>query len=180
MRQSTALVVVDMQNLFVDIGGEEVVGAVNERVKLAQERGWPIFYTRDYAPTDLPTDDPALELHPNLDVQGTVVTKGPGNRGGFSGFVLAPEQRTDEGPGNGGLSMLAGLLRDVGVDSVVVVGIATDVCVAATARDAVRLGYDVTVDLAASAFVGAHPDGDEAALTELRTAGVTVVERSPA
>lgn len=175
MRQDTALIVVDMQNLFVDIGGEEVVDAVNEQVARAHEQGWPVYYTRDYAPNDLPADDPALDLHPKLDVRGTVVRKGPGNNGGFSGFVLAPETGPDEGPGVGGLSTLAGLLREAGVRSVVVVGIAADVCVAATARDALRLGYDVTVALRATAFVGAHPNGNEAAVAELRSAGATVV-----
>lgn len=57
-----------------------------------------------------------------------------------------------------------------------VVGIATDVCVAATARDAVRLGYPATVLVQAGAFVHAHPEGDRAALVQLRGAGVTVVE----
>jgi nicotinamidase/pyrazinamidase len=175
MRQDTALVVVDMQNLFVDIGGEKVVDAVNEQVARADEHGWPVYYTRDYAPNDLPTDDPALDLHPKLDVRGTVVPKGPGKNGGFSGFLLAPELGNDEGPGAGGLSPLAGLLRAAGVRTVLVVGIAADVCVAATARDALRLGYEVTVVLGATAFVGAHPHGNEAAVAELRAAGVTVV-----
>ena len=175
MHQDTALVVVDMQNLFVDIGGEEVVDAVNEQVVSAHEQGWPVFYTRDYAPNDLPTDDPALDLHPKLDVRGPIVPKGPGKNGGFSGFVLAPELGPDEGPGAGGLSPLAGLLREAGVRSLLVVGIAADVCVAATARDALRLGYDVTVARRATAFVGAHPNGNEAAVAELRAAGVTVV-----
>lgn len=175
MDQDAALVVVDMQNLFVDIGGEEVVDAVNEQVAWAQERGWPVFYTRDYAPSELSTDDPALDLHPKLGLRGPVIPKGPGRNGGFSGFVLAPEVGPDAGPGAGGLSPLAGLLRAAGVRSVVVVGIAADVCVAATARDALRLGYDVTVARGATAFVGAHPGGDEAAVAELRAAGVTVV-----
>jgi nicotinamidase/pyrazinamidase len=50
------------------------------------------------------------------------------------------------------------------------------VCVAATARDARRLGYQVTIPLAATAFVHAHPQGDDAALAELVAAGVVVDE----
>lgn len=175
MQQDTALIVVDVQNMFVDIGGEEVVDAVNEHVARAHEQGWPVYYTYDCAPNDLPADDPALNLHPKLDVRGTVVRKGPGNNGGFSGFLLAPEVGADEGPGTGGLSALAGLLREAGVRSVLVVGIAADVCVAATARDALRLGCDATVALSATAFVGAHPNGNEAAVADLRAAGVTVI-----
>ena len=78
------------------------------------------------------------------------------------------------GAGAGGLSPLAGHLRGAEVRSVVVVGLAADVCVSSTARDARRLGYDVTVPLSATAFVHAHPDGDEAAVAALRDAGITV------
>lgn len=172
----TALIVVDMQNLFAD-GRPQVVEAVNRRVGDAVERGWPVFYTRDVAPTELPAGDPdgRTDLHSGLDVRGTVVPKGPGMSGGFSGFVLAEE---DTGPGDGGLSSLAGLLRREGVANVEVVGIAADVCVAATARDAVRLGYQVSVPLAATAFVGAHPRGDQAALDDLAAAGVILTEQS--
>lgn len=180
----TALIVVDMQNAFIAPsagsavdGAEQVVRAVNAWVADAAGRGWPVFYTQDVGPTELPAGDPdrQTDLHPELDVRGTVVPKGPGKNGGFSGFVLGPTGDRDRtGPGAGGLSSLAGLLLDVGVDSVVVVGLAADVCVAATARDAARLGYQVSMPLHATAFVHAHPDGDTAAITDLRAAGITV------
>lgn len=172
----TALIVVDMQNAFIAPaaglavdGAAAVVRAVNARVDRAIERGWPVFYTRDVAPTELPDGDPdkQTDLFPSMRVNGTVVPKGPGKHGGFSGFLL-----TRDGPGSGALSALAGHLHDAGVRSVVVVGVAADVCVAATAQDARRLGYNVTVDLEATAFVHAHPNGDDAAVAELRTAGI--------
>ncbi|WP_020667091.1 cysteine hydrolase family protein [Amycolatopsis nigrescens] len=174
-----ALIVVDMQNLFVDLAGVDgpgVVKAVNERVAEAVEHGHPVFYTRDYAPIDLPEGDPEgrTSLHPDLDVRGTVVEKGPGKRGGFSGFLLAPVLEPQQGHGGGGLGPLAGLLAETQTRSVTVVGIATDICVAATARDAVRLGYEVTIPLSATAFAHAHPDGDQAALADLRAAGITL------
>jgi nicotinamidase/pyrazinamidase len=68
-----------------------------------------------------------------------------------------------------GLGALADLL----------VGIAADVCVAATARDALRLGYPARIPLHATAFVHAHPDGDDAAVAELRDAGVLVTGSAP-
>ena len=176
-----ALIVVDMQNLFVDVvrpEGQRVLAAVNRHVAQAVAAGHPVFYTRDYAPIDLPDPDPQQRtaLHPDLDVRGTVVDKGPGKRGGFSGFVRGPVLEPQQPYGGGSLGPLVGLVRDSGARSVTVVGIATDICVAATARDAVRLGYDVTVPVAATGFVHAHNDGDAAALAELRAAGITVVE----
>ncbi|MFE3873098.1 isochorismatase family protein, partial [Kitasatospora sp. NPDC059146] len=65
---------------------------------------------------------------------------------------------------------LADWLHDCGVDAVDVVGIATDHCVKATALDARRAGFDARVLLDYTA--GVAPDTTDAALTELRDAGV--------
>lgn len=74
------------------------------------------------------------------------------------------------------MSELVGLLARADVGAVGVVGLAADVCVAATARDARRLGYRVAIPLGATAFVHAHPGGDEAALEDLRAAEVPVAD----
>lgn len=55
------------------------------------------------------------------------------------------------------------------------VGLALDVCVKATALDALRLGYRVTVPAAGSRAVELAPGDGEAALAELAAAGATVV-----
>lgn len=179
----TALIVVDMQNAFITPangrpveGAADVVRTVNQLVANAAVQGWPTYYTRDIGPTELPEGDPGhqTDMHSDVDVRGPIVPKGPGKQGGFSGFVLTTPDSA--GPGAGGLSQLAGLLRRDGVDRVVVAGLAADVCVAATARDARRLGYDVTIPLAATAFVHAHPGGDDAAVADLRDAGITCLE----
>jgi nicotinamidase/pyrazinamidase len=67
------------------------------------------------------------------------------------------------------------LLRARGIDRVVVVGLAFDVCVKATALDAVALGYDTVVDAGASASVDLQPGDGEQAARELAEAGVTVL-----
>ena len=173
-----ALIVIDMQNAFFDEPHEGLVAAVNQRVADATASGRTVLYTRDIAPTDLPSGDPQgrTELHPGLDVRGPIVPKGPGRDGNFSGFLLA-EPGTH--PGHGALGPLAAQLRAIGADRVRVIGIAADVCVAATARDAVRLGYPATVELDATAFVGAQPDGDDATVDELIAAGVEVIGTAP-
>ena len=63
-------------------------------------------------------------------------------------------------------------LRQHGVDEVVVVGIATDYCVLATAQDAARGGFTTTVisDLTA----GVAPETSTKALDELRSMGVAI------
>jgi nicotinamidase/pyrazinamidase len=60
------------------------------------------------------------------------------------------------------------------VDAVTVVGLATDYCVRATALDARRAGFDVTVDRAGVRGIDVEPGDSERALDELRAAGATV------
>lgn len=180
----TALVAIDMQHGFIDptdgdgvLGATSVLDAVTHWIDHANVNGWPVYLTRDVNPFGKsgPDADREGELHPDLAGRGTVVEKGPGSQAGFSGFVLASTAIPPGAPGGGGLSDLARLLRRAGVEHLVVVGLAADVCVSATAIDARRLGYRVTVDLGATAFVHAHPDGDQAAITALEQAGVDLL-----
>ena len=168
-----ALVVVDMQRTFVESvpTGDAVLAAVNALAEHRHTRAEPVFYTRDIQPDARPPERGSFQLHPELLVYGTIVEKGPGRLGGFSGFVL---HRAGAAPGAGGLSELAPRLREAQVTELTVVGLAADVCVAATATDAARCGWRTMVDLRASAFVQAHPDGDRGTIADLRGAGVHV------
>jgi nicotinamidase/pyrazinamidase len=109
------------------------------------------------------------EYHPALAVDAidVHVKKGQG-RPAYSLF----EGTADDG------SAPSEVLSSAGVDSVDVVGIATDHCVRATALDAVAAGFRVRMltDLVA----GVAPGPSESALDELRAAGVVVEESAPA
>lgn len=67
---------------------------------------------------------------------------------------------------------LAQWLRERGIAEVDVCGIATDHCVRATALDAAREGFETTVLTGLTA--GVAPESTEAAVAELRAAGITV------
>jgi nicotinamidase-related amidase len=69
---------------------------------------------------------------------------------------------------------LDGLLRDKGVERVVVVGLATDYCVSATALDAARLGYETSLLTDAIAAVDLQPGDGDRALRSMRDAGVAM------
>ncbi len=69
---------------------------------------------------------------------------------------------------------LEALLRAADIQRVVVVGLATDYCVKATALDAVRLGFETAVLTDAIAAVDLEPGDGDRALDEMRTAGVTL------
>jgi nicotinamidase/pyrazinamidase len=66
---------------------------------------------------------------------------------------------------------LEGYLRTRGLDTVTIVGLATDFCVAYSAIDAARLGFKVTVDITACRGIDLNGSLD-AALTQMHAAGV--------
>ncbi|MQA17240.1 MAG: isochorismatase family protein [Pseudonocardiaceae bacterium] len=187
----TALLVIDVQNDFADpggglyvTGGEQAVAVVNAEVDDAQQAGATVFYTQDWHPASTPHFERdggtwpvhcvqgtwGAELHPDLRVAGPVVRKGTGGEDGYSGFSVR-----DPVSGSEAATRLGALLDEAGARQVVVTGLAGDVCVKETALDAARLGYAVTVPLAATRFVTMAPGDDAAAIAEMRRAGVNVV-----
>jgi nicotinamidase/pyrazinamidase len=185
-----ALVVVDVQNDFADPGGglyvrggESIIGAVNALVAEARAAGAEVVYTTDWHPALTPhfvtgggtwpvhcvKGTWGAELHPALVVDGDIIRKGTDGEDGYSGFgVRDPATGVERSTG------LAALLRARGVDRVVVVGIAGDVCVRATAIDAARAGFATTVVRAATASVAAAPGDEDEAFGAMAAAGVTV------
>jgi nicotinamidase/pyrazinamidase len=71
---------------------------------------------------------------------------------------------------------LGGLLEEHGIERVVVVGLAGDVCVAATAEDAAALGLTTVVPLAATRMVEVSPGDGERAVARMRATGVEVTD----
>ena len=187
----TALVVVDVQNDFADprgslavSGGADVVAAANAEIAAATAAGASVFYTQDWHPEDTPhfekdggtwpvhcvRDTWGAQLHPELDVRGEVVRKGEHGEDGYSGFRMRDPLTSEVVP-----TRLAGLLRQAGAERLVVVGIATDYCVRATALDGRTEGWPVTVPWSAVAAVDLQPGDGERARDELVGAGVVVV-----
>lgn len=185
----TALVVVDVQNDFADpkgslyvTGGDGVVPRVNIEVMRALSAGAFVVYTQDWHPDSTPhfekdggiwpvhcvEDTWGAELHPGLDVSGPVVRKGSNGEDGYSGFTMRDPVTGEEIP-----TPLRGMLQEREIERVVVVGLALDVCVKATALDAAA-DFQTSVVAQASAAVEVMPGDGERALEELRSVGVTV------
>ena len=189
--QHTALVVVDVQNDFADPngnlyveGGEQVVPVVNEAVRRAGADGAMVVYTQDWHPEVTPHFEKdggtwpvhcvagtwGAELHPDVEVAGETLRKGTGGEDGYSGFTVQ-----DPTSGARAATGLEEMLRRRGIRRVVIAGIATDVCVKATALDAVDKGFDTTVLRQGVRAVNLHPGDDERALEEMAVAGVSIV-----
>jgi nicotinamidase/pyrazinamidase len=174
------LIVVDVQNDFCSGGalpvpdGDAVVEPIN---RLAEEFPFAVA-TRDWHPPDHDSfqeqggpwpvhcvrETGGAELHPKLHTSriDAVVDAGrEPDHEGYSGF-----EHTE----------LSRLLRDQGVETVHVTGLALDYCVKETALDARRDGFGVVLHLGATRAINAEPGDGDRALEELREAGVEIVD----
>ncbi len=187
----TALIVVDVQNDFADPAGSlSVSGApailpiLNAEVASALSAGATVVYTQDWHPPTTPhfakdggiwpvhclADSWGSDFHPDLVVDGDVVRKGVGGEDGFSGFSVADPQS-----GQRQDTELHSLLRDHGIQRLVIGGLATDYCVRATALDAIDRGFETVVLTNAIAGVDRAAGDSERALEEMQAAGVRLV-----
>jgi nicotinamidase/pyrazinamidase len=175
-----ALLIIDFQNDFTPGGalavrdGDAIAERVNELA--GDDRFNLVVATRDWHPADHGSfveqggpwpphcvqGSQGADLFPALERAkvDVVIDKGqdPGTEG-YSGFEA---------------TNLAELLRGRGIDKVTIVGLATDYCVKNTALDALREGFEVTVDSEGVRGVEVDEGDSERALEELREAGATV------
>ncbi len=187
-----ALIVTDVQNDFCEGGSLPVNGGARVASDIAEllhlwTSGAPdapdyahVVATKDHHidPGDHWSHDPDYAhswpvhckvgtdgeaFHPNLDPQpfDAIFLKGE-HEAAYSGF---------EGKTVDGVS-LADWLRQHKVTDVDVCGIATDYCVRATALDAVREGFNTR--LLSDLCAGVAPESSEAAVDEMRQAGVAI------
>ncbi|MEO5940531.1 MAG: isochorismatase family protein [Candidatus Limnocylindrales bacterium] len=185
----TALVVVDVQNDFADPAGSLAVAAataiiptVNDAVRVAADAGATVVYTQDWHPASTPhfskdggiwpvhclAESWGAELHPSLVVAADAarVRKGVHGEDGYSGFTTRDPVTGETRP-----TELDSLLRERGIERIVVCGLATDYCVNATALDAIRLGYETFFLEEAVAAVNLRPGDGERATDAMVDAG---------
>lgn len=193
---SQALIVIDVQNDFCPGGalavpeGDAVVAPINammadfETVILTQDwhpAGHSSFASSHAgkAPFDLVEmaygtqvlwPDHCVQgrkgasFHADLDTSGDLILRKGFRRhiDSYSGF-FENDQQTPTG--------LEGYLRTRGITELTLVGLATDFCVAYTAMDAAKLGFDVSVELSACRAIDL--DGSlKRALADMHAAGV--------
>lgn len=188
---AAALVVVDVQNDFAHPAGglsvrdgEAIIPFVNGQVAVARAAGAFVVYTQDWHPEHTPhfardggvwpvhcvQESWGAALHEALTVDGPIVRKGAHGEDGYSGFTMR-----DPVSGETVSTELEGLLRDRGIERVVVCGLATDYCVKATALDAVRLGFATSILMAGIRAVDLQPGDGDRAIAEMAAAEVEIV-----
>lgn len=185
-----ALIVVNIQNDFADPkgslyvkGGEAVVPVANREIERAVAAGSPVFYTQDWHPRSTPHfkkdggiwpvhcvgETWGAEFHPGLKIEGEVIRKGTGGEDGYSGFAVRnPKSGAQKA------TALGSLLRENGIRRVIVLGLATDYCVGATAHNAALGGWDTTVLREGIRAVDLNPGDGERMLSDLVATGVRI------
>jgi nicotinamidase/pyrazinamidase len=181
-----ALIVVDMQKDFLSGGslavphGSEVVPVLNDYMARFHALALPIFATRCWHPPGhcsfaeqggpwpphCIAGSNGSEFGEGLEFPATVEVISKGTRlekDAYSGFQ---ETELDE------------RLKRAGVRRVFVGGLAQDVCVLNTVRDAAELGYAVCLLTDATRAVNVQPDDGAKALAEMQGLGVVPVDRA--
>ena len=181
-----ALLVVDVQNDFCEggllavIGGAAVARAISDRLDIGDydhavatrdhhiDPGGHFSKAPDYIdtwPAHCVAGTPGAELHPDLDRTNLELVFDKGEyAAAYSGFEGITDQ--DGRP-------LLDWLRAHHIDSVEIVGIATDHCVRATALDALAGGLTTAVRLDLTA--GVARTTVDLALEQMREAGAELV-----
>lgn len=188
--EKAALLIVDVQNDFCPGGalavpeGDQVIPVLNDYAERFHRAGLPVYASRDWHPPETRhfqehggpwpphcvRNTAGAEFHPELRLpEGTTVISKGTSQGdhGYSAF----EGTTDRG------ERLEERLAREGVKRLYVGGLATDYCVRASALDALKRGYAVTLLADAIRGVDVNPGDSERAIEELRQAGAEVATR---
>jgi len=190
----TLLLAIDVQNDFCPGGslavpdGDAVVAPINALAAAVAGRGGRVVATQDWHPrghvsfasshrpgggppgVDLWPDHcvqggPGADFHPGLDPGPVSLVVRKGFRLGLDSYsaFFENDRLTPTG--------LEGWIRGLGIDTVVVAGLATDYCVFHSAMDSLRLGFATIVAEDAVRGVGMPEGSVERAVAAMRDAG---------
>ncbi|NMT64509.1 nicotinamidase [Marinobacter orientalis] len=172
-----ALLLVDVQNDFCEGGSLAVPGsdaifpAINQWIGKAQEAGWPIIASRDWHtvdhisfqdrggpwPVHCVQDTPGAEFHPDMELPDSAIRVSKGTAFDTDSYSAFDGTQLDS------------YLRRHGIHRLFVAGLALDVCVQATVKDALKLGFEV--ELITSGTRAVEADEAPAVLEQLKEEG---------
>jgi nicotinamidase/pyrazinamidase len=202
MKRRIGAIAVDIQGDFtvarngalaVEGTDQSFIEAVEKATSRLSEKGYLIFATQDWHPPDhisFYTNHPGRKAFEVMQIHGRTQVLWPPHcvqnsenakvlldRKLFQGIVRkGKDKRFDSYSGfkddGGSKTEMDQLLREHGIEELIIFGIATDYCVKATALDAADCGYKVTVIEALCRGVAAETTAD--ALQEMKDKGINV------
>lgn len=188
LTQGDALVVTDVQRDFLPggslavAGADEIIPRLNAYIASFDARHLPIFFTRDWHPSEHCSFVAAGGPWPPHCVQGTPGAAWPENLNIVRGarIVSKAMDKNVEAYSGFGSGALLTLLRDLDVRRVFIAGLTTDYCVRETVLDARSYGFDVVVLADAIRGINAQPGDETRAIREMMEHGATLFQSSRA
>lgn len=186
----TALLVIDMQRDFVERGGfgemlgndvaplRQAVAPTRRVLEAFRKAGMKVIHTREGHRPDLADCPPSKKARGRLEVgigdtgpMGRVLVRGEYGHDIIDELKPLPNEPVIDKPGKGAFyaTDLELVLKDQGIQSLVVTGVTTEVCVHTTVREANDRGYECLVleDCVASYF----PEFQSAAIKMIKAQG---------
>jgi nicotinamidase/pyrazinamidase len=179
LQKGDALISVDMQNDFLAGGslavphGNEMIPVMNRYINAFEEKGLPVFATRDWHPANHCSFKAQGGPWPPHCIQGTKGAEFPPDLDLPEDAVIISSATRPEKEAYSGFegTDLHERLQKIGVRRLFIGGIATDYCVLNTVKDALSLGYEVYLLEDAIRAVNVKPDDGEKAKEEMFGSG---------
>ena len=169
-----ALVIVDMLKDFVDgelanPRAQRIVEPLRRLLNHAREDGWVVVFSNDaHRP-----DDPELKVWGEHAMEGTPGAEVIDELEPRGGEIVSPKRNYGAFDETG----LAGQLREMGVNEVVITGQHTHICVRHSSYGALKEGFEITIPRdAVCAFEGVDEDDALEYLKMAYKANVTTVD----
>jgi nicotinamidase/pyrazinamidase len=178
-----ALIIVDVQEDFLPGGnlpvseGDQVVPVFNRYIDLFQDKGLPVYATRDWHParhSSFKEQGGPWPKHCVVGSEGAKFAKGLKLPASAVTISAGTELDADGYSGFEGTD-LDQRLRAQGTHRLFIGGLATDVCVLHTVRGALKLGYKVFLLTDASRAVNLQPENGSRAVAEMTNLGARPV-----
>lgn len=163
----TALLLIDLQNDFCSPGGwadmagldirraASIVPRVAQVLAAVRRAGWPVIFTREgHSPdlSDLPANKQRKMLRTGLAYgqegpRGRLFVHGTWNNSIVDDLVPLPAEIVIDKPGKGAFyaTELEAVLEERSIETLVVCGLTTHVCVESTLREAADRGFDTVL-----------------------------------
>lgn len=178
-----ALLIIDVQNDFLPggclavPGGVETIHVLNRYISAFQERGLPIIATRDWHPVNHCSFEMRGGVWPPHCIAGTQGAAFPSTLRIPCDTIIVSKATTSEHEAHSSFegTDLCARLRDLGTRTIFVGGLATEYCVLATVRAAMRLGFRIVLLEDGVCAVNLESGNGERALEEMRRLGAKLV-----
>jgi nicotinamidase-related amidase len=160
-----ALIIVDMLNDFVlegaplqVRGAEKIIPSIKKQIEIAKKENYPVIYVCD----NHDANDKEFEIWPKHCVEGTDGAKVVKELAPESEDIIVPKTRYS-GFYNTNLDEI---LKKHGIDTLIVTGLVTNICVLYTVADAVSRNYKVIVPK--DCVIGLDDYGHEVGLYQIK------------